>query len=235
MGIAGFTSLGIPLNLTGPEYLEHVSSVFIISLRFCWRNLPLLIGPFQFFNYSSYWSSETIQCSLDQVKQFILAYGYIPDQGTNESPYSFFNSPHRGASIFSPYPSTLSDHLTTTMIDVPPSGYWWFIIAPSKSKSSIPINSCFSSSEKKPRLGWLPLGDKHSYKYWSSCPWSCNFSSIMFGSFNHILIKYFKHISVEITWQQNFLVNNRNYSLMYQLSYRKENTWIGYSLFDTNN
>ena len=33
MGISGFTSLLIPLNLTGPENLDHVYSVILIFLR----------------------------------------------------------------------------------------------------------------------------------------------------------------------------------------------------------
>ena len=75
MGIAGFTSLGMPLKLSEPAYLEHVSSVFLFSLRVCERNCPLCIGTLQFLNYSSYWSSGTIQSffTLDQVKKFILA------------------------------------------------------------------------------------------------------------------------------------------------------------------
>ena len=84
MGIAGFPSLGMPLNLAEPAYLEHVSSVFIFSLSVCERNWPLCIGPLQFFNSSSCWSSGTIQSffSLDQVKQFVLASGSVPDQVT---------------------------------------------------------------------------------------------------------------------------------------------------------
>ena len=133
MGIAGFTSLGIPLNLEEPTYLEHVSSVFHFSFRVCEQNLPLCIGPLQFLNSSSYWSSGTIQSlfSLDQVKQFILASGSVPDQGTKESSSSLYNPPHRGKSISSLDPYTLSDHLTTTIVDVSSSGAWLLIISPS--------------------------------------------------------------------------------------------------------
>ena len=67
------------------------------------------------------------------MKKFILAYGYVPDQGTKEFPSTLYNPPHRGASIFYPGPSTLSDTLTTTMVDVPLSGAWLIIIAPSGS------------------------------------------------------------------------------------------------------
>ena len=44
MGIDGFTSLGMPLNLAEPACLEHVSSVFLFSFCVCERNLPLCIG-----------------------------------------------------------------------------------------------------------------------------------------------------------------------------------------------
>ena len=84
MGIACFTSLGMPLNLVEISYLDHVSSIFIFSLNVYDYNWTLCIGPHQFLNSSLYWYPGTIQLSpyLDQVKQFILAYGSIPDQGT---------------------------------------------------------------------------------------------------------------------------------------------------------
>ena len=133
MGITGFTSLGTPLNLADPAYLEHVSSVFLFSLRFCKRNLPLCIGHLQFLNSSSYWSSGTIQSLfyLDQVNQFILESGSVPDKGTKESSSYLYNPPHRGEYIFYPDPYNLSDHLKNTIIDVSYSGAWLLIIAPS--------------------------------------------------------------------------------------------------------
>ena len=120
MVIDGFLSLWIPLNLAEPAYLEHVFSVFIFSLRLCEKNWPLFIGPLQFLNYSSYWSSGTIQSlfTLYQVKQFILASGSVPDHGTKEPSSSWYNPTHRGESILSPDPSTFSDHLTITIVDV---------------------------------------------------------------------------------------------------------------------
>ena len=90
---------------------------------------------------------------LYQVKQFILAYGSIPDQGTKESHFPLYNPPHRGASILSSDPFTLSDHLTTNIVDAHPYEAWFIIIAPSGAKSSIRIDYCFSSSEKKTRTG----------------------------------------------------------------------------------
>ena len=151
MGITGFPSLGMPLNLAEPAYLEHVSSVFRFSFRVCERNLPLCIGPLQFLNASSYWCTGTIQSlsSLDQVNQLILAYGSVPDQGII-SFSSFYNPPHRGESISSPDPSTLSNYLITTIVDVSPSGAWLLILDPSGAESSVCVDSCFSSSEKKP-------------------------------------------------------------------------------------
>ena len=105
----------------------------------------------QLLNSSLYWSSGTIQSfsSLDQVKQFILAYGSVTDQKTKELSSSLYNPSHRGGFILSPYPSTFSDHLTTTMVNIPPSGAWLLIIAPFGAKYSILIDSCFSSKEKK--------------------------------------------------------------------------------------
>ena len=155
MGIDGFTYLGIPLKLVEPAYLGHVSSVFIFFLRVCKWNGQLWIGPCQFFKSSLYRSPGKVQSlsSLDQVKQFILASGSVPDQGTNESSSSLYNLPHRGAYILSSDPSTLSDHFTTNLVDFPPSGAWLLIIAPSGAESSIYIDSCVYSSDKKPQSG----------------------------------------------------------------------------------
>ena len=148
MGIAGFTSLGMPLNLANPVYLEYVSSVLIFSFRVCERNWQLCIGPLQFFNSSFYWSPRKIQSffSLDQVKQFILVSGSVPDQVTKESSSHLYNPSYRGEPIFSPDPSTVSDHLITNILDFPPYGAWLLIIAPSGAESSIRIGSCLSSS-----------------------------------------------------------------------------------------
>ena len=75
------------------------------------------------------------------MKQFILASGSVPDQGTKESYSSLYNPPHRGESIFSPYPSTFYDHLIATIVDVSLSGAMLLIIAPSGSEYSIRIDS----------------------------------------------------------------------------------------------
>ena len=172
MDISVFSSLGMSLNLADPEYLEHVSSVFLLSFRVCEQNWPLCIGPLQLLNSSLYWSPGTIQSffSLDQVRKFIMSSGSVPDQGTKVSFSSFYNPPHRGESILFPDLSNLSYYLITTIVDVPPSGDWLVIFAPYGDKSSIRIDSCFSSSYMKPWTDWLPLGDNHSSKYWSSCP-----------------------------------------------------------------
>ena len=185
----------MPLNLAESAYLENVSSVFLFSFRVYEQNLPLCIGPLQFLNSSLYWSPGTILSllSLDQVKKFILASGSVPDQGTKKFIYSLYNPPHRGEYIFYPHPYTFSDHWTTTMVDVTPYGDWLLIIAPSEAELSICIDSYFSSSEKKPWTYWFPIGDNHSSESWSSCTWSWNLPSFMYGSFNYLLIEYFQH------------------------------------------
>ena len=133
MGVAGFPYLGIPLNLEYPAYLYHVSSIFLFSFIVCEQNWPFCIDPLQFSSSSLYWFPGEIQSlfSLDQVKQFILEYVSVPDEGTKESSSSLYNLPHRGEYILSPDPSTFYDHLTTTMVDVPLSGYCLLIVAPS--------------------------------------------------------------------------------------------------------
>ena len=168
MGIVGFTSLVMPLNLAGPAYWEDSSSVFLLYLRVRERNLPLCIGTLQFLNSSLYWYPGTIQSftSLYQVKQFILASGSVTDQKTKELSSSLYNPPHRCEYILSPYPSTFYDHLTTTMVDVSPSVTMLIIISPSGAEYSIRIESYLSYSEKKPWTGWILLGDNQYSKYW---------------------------------------------------------------------
>ena len=146
MSIAGFPYLVILLNLEDPEYLVHVSSVFIFSLRVCDRNWPLCICPLQLLNSSLYWYSGTIQLfsSLDQVKQFILTYGSVPDQVTKEFSSSLYNPPQRDESIFYTDTSTFSDHLITTIADVPSSRSWLLFTAPSESEYYIHIDSWLS-------------------------------------------------------------------------------------------
>ena len=50
MGSAGFPSLGIPLNLAEPAYLEHVSYVFLFSFWAFEQNWQLCVDPLQFLN-----------------------------------------------------------------------------------------------------------------------------------------------------------------------------------------
>ena len=142
MGIDGFPSLEIPLNLSDPAYSVHVSSVFLFYLRVCEKNWPLLIGPHQFLNSSLNLSPGTIKylLPLDQVKQFILASGPVPDQRTKYRPSSLYNIPHKGAYIFSPEPSTLYDHFITTMVDIYLYGSWLLIVSPSGGKPSICVD-----------------------------------------------------------------------------------------------
>ena len=79
----------------------------------------------------------------------MLASGSVPDQVAKESSSSLYNPPHSDESILSPDPSTYSDHLIITMVDVPPSGAMLLNIYLYEAESSICIDSCFSSSEKK--------------------------------------------------------------------------------------
>ena len=82
----------------------------------------------------------------EEDKQFVLESGSVPDQVTKEIFSSFYNPLHRVESILSPDPSTFAYHLTINMVDVSPSGAKLLIIDPSGAKSSIRIDSCFSSS-----------------------------------------------------------------------------------------
>ena len=68
--------------------------------------------------------------SMGQLKQLILAPGYITDQGTIDLSSYFYDTPHTAASILSTIPSTFSDHFTTTMVYIPPSGFWILIFLP---------------------------------------------------------------------------------------------------------
>ena len=77
------------------------------------------------------------------MKQFILAYGSVPDKVIKEFSYSLYNKSYKGSSILSPEPYTLSNHFTTTMVDNSPSGAWLLIIAPLGATPSIYIYSFY--------------------------------------------------------------------------------------------
>ena len=55
--------------------------------------------------------------------------------------------------ILYPNPSTFYEHFITIIVDIYPSISWLLIIAPSVAKLSIYVDSCLSSSEKKPQSG----------------------------------------------------------------------------------
>ena len=134
---------------------------------------------------------------LDQVKQFILASGSIPDQGTKYQSSSLYNTPHNGAYILSSKFYILSHNFITNIVNIYLSGSRLLMFAPSGAEPSIFMDSCFSSSEKKPWSGWLPIGDNHSSKYWPNSPWACNMTSIRFVRFNYLLNESFQHRSAE--------------------------------------
>ena len=94
------------------------------------------------------WSDE-LEESGDNIDSPLCG-GLYKEEEDYLVPWSGIYPPHRGESILSPYPSTLSDHLTTNIVDVSPSGAWLLIIAPYGAGYSIHIDSFFSSSEKKP-------------------------------------------------------------------------------------
>ena len=52
-----------------------------------------------------------------------------------------------------PVPSTFYDHFTTSMVDIATSGVCMILVAPSVAKPFICVDSCFSASDNKPRLG----------------------------------------------------------------------------------
>ena len=160
------------LNLTEPENLEHILSVLLLFLRVWENNWPLLISNHQFLNYSFGWSPGTIQSlsSLDPVNHFRLASGPVPHQRTIYQWSSLYNPPHSGLSTLTIEPFIKYDHFTITMIYIVPYRAWLIIVAPSRAKTSICVDSCLSSAEKKLWLGWFPLGDNHYYNYLSRWP-----------------------------------------------------------------
>ena len=78
---------------------------------------------------------------MDQVKQFILESGSVPDQQTIYLSSSLYKLPHIVSSILSPTPSNFSDHLTTAIVDIAPSRVWLVIVALSGVKDSICADS----------------------------------------------------------------------------------------------
>ena len=122
--------------------LEGLQSELIIMDR----SSPVL----EFFIVMILWEIQSFY-SLDQVKQFILLSGSVPEKGTNEFSSYLYNTPYKVEYILSPDPSTLSDYFTTTMLDISPSRAWLLIISPFGTKPYICIESYFSTSENKPR------------------------------------------------------------------------------------
>ena len=143
LGLDGYIWISLPKNTIkiGRVYIFRAfTSVFLFYLRVCEHNWPLWIGPCQFLNSSLYWYTGIIQSlsSSDPAKQFILESGSIPDLGTKELSSSLYNPLHRGMYKLSEDPSTLSNHLTTTMVHVPPYRAWLLIISPSLFKTFYP-------------------------------------------------------------------------------------------------
>ena len=101
---------------------------------------------------------------MEKLNQSILEYGYVPDQVTIEFSHYCYNIQDIESSILYPVSSTLYDHFTTTMVDISTSGVWVLIFDPYEAKPSICADSCFSSSEKKPLLCWLPLEENQTSK-----------------------------------------------------------------------
>ena len=115
---------------------------------------------------SFYWYYVIIQyvSSLYQVKEFILLFIYITKQVNIDYFYSFCNMLHTGASILSPDPSTLCDHLknNTGRLDIAISEYGLFIVDTYVVKCSICVYSCLFPSENKPQVGLLSYREKTS-------------------------------------------------------------------------
>ena len=113
--------------------LERFLYVILFLLRACVRKWLLLIYPCQFWNILLYWPPGIIQSLLilDQVKQFILASGYVTDEGTIYPWSSLHNTPHSGTYTLTIGPSIESGHLKINMVDIAPSGAWLIIVSPS--------------------------------------------------------------------------------------------------------
>ena len=94
-----------------------------------------------------------------------MASGSINDQGIIYPLSSLYNPPHSGPSTLTICPYIESEHFITTMVDIDTSEAWLLIISPSGAESSICLDSCLPSSEKKLELRWLPLVDNHSYNF----------------------------------------------------------------------
>ena len=141
IGISSFPYLGIPLNLTEPENLEHILSVLLFLWRVFDCNWTLWIGYHQFLKSSLYWSLGTIQwlSSLNQVKQFSLVSGSVTEQGNIYPRSSWYNIPHRGPSTLTLGPFIISDHFITTLVGIYTSRDLLLIIDPYEAEPSIYI------------------------------------------------------------------------------------------------
>ena len=134
MVIFVFPYLRTPFKLIEPEHLYHVFYIINLFLR-AFKHCPLWIGTHHFLNFLLYWYPETIQSLSfpEQVKQFVLAYGYVPEEGTIEPSSSLYNIKHSGTSTLKLSLSTKYDHLTMpiVLLNVAPSGDIFLIVVPS--------------------------------------------------------------------------------------------------------
>ena len=67
---------------------------------------------------------------MEQVEQFILESGSVPEQVTIVLYYYLCILPYTGASILYPGLSTFSYHFTNTMVDISYYRFWILIVDP---------------------------------------------------------------------------------------------------------
>ena len=84
----------------------------------------MLIGTFQLLKFLLYWFPKKIQSfsSVDQVKEFVLESGSVPDQEIIGSLSSLYNPPHCGPSTLTLCPFIEPEHFITAIVNIAPSG-----------------------------------------------------------------------------------------------------------------
>ena len=131
--------------------MEHIIYVIIFFLRACAYNCLLLIGLRHFLNLLLYWYPGTTQSLsfLEQVKQFILAFGSLPDQLPIYLYSSLYNLPNSGPSNLTLVPSTDSGRFKATVEDIDSYGAWFLVVSLYGANFFIRVYSCLYSSDKK--------------------------------------------------------------------------------------
>ena len=151
------------------------------------------------------------------MNQISLSYGSVPDQGTIYQLSYLYNPPESVPSTLILGPFIASEYFTNTMVDISPSGSCFLIISPSESEPPICIDSFYTPQRRNcDKVDSIlettnrPILDQDAPDIGICLP----LGLIASTTSQMILLDI---DLLKIILRHNILVNNNNYSLIYQL------------------